>query len=215
LNSDSIVELIQFREVYSSDSFKPDEYHSILQENVIKIITILFSVFTAIFGIFTFLTQSNLNRAEKLKDDFFVHIESIKTHTDNKELGFEAISDGIQKRSEDLLNKASNLLNKSEENNKRHTDLWFLIANQFFPTRKQPSITNMKDIVDLWDPGRVKYAVQYLSARGDKTCLLFLRNRYAYYKSSDDANKRSIAQDLKEAIIVIEKREKSFFRNLF
>jgi len=219
------------------------------QENLIKIVTILLAVFTAIFGIFTFLAQNSLNRAEKIKDDideqrqrisdendkFKKEIENristnnknIKVEFDNKtsennenlrkimderfnefkenEIIIQEKAQRSQENSEKLLNNASELLNRNIEENKRYRELWLLIANQFLPQDIRPSATNLQDIIDLWNSDRAKFAAYNLAARGDKKCLLFLRDRYKFFDIKNDDESKRIAVSIKEAIAEIEK----------
>jgi len=223
---DSVIAIVVKNGILNDNANQSDPMNSnFSQEDTIKIVTILFSVFTAIFGIFTFLTQNNLNRAEKTKDDIDKlkknivsdfngvqkkiedKIESLNIIADENKKEFKEISNQSQKRSEMLLKNAAELLNRNVEDNKRYRDLWFLIANQFLQEDKQPSVSNLRDIIELWDSERAKFAALNLAARGDKKCLLFLEDRFNYYNISGEPENKNLANYIQIAISEIKKRE--------
>ena len=161
------------------------------EKGIISLITILFSVFTAIFGIFIFLIQHNLSRAEKIQIDYEKQIlknkEDVKYH-------------------ESLLNEGKKVLSTNKTHNRKFLDLWFLIANQFLPTSKRPKTEYMRDILELYDPERVQFAALNLRANGDKSCILFLKDRIGHYSVSTNSEDQRILNLLLEALASINKR---------
>lgn len=173
--------------LYKSDEIQNDILD---QEQIIKIITLLFTVFAAIFGIFTFLTQNNLNRAEKIKEEF-EHL--------------------VEHKSKDFFKQASSLADSIENYNiesKSDRELMFLISSQFFDKDQRPSSDLLQDIIDLWQIARVKFAAWNLRANGNTSCLLFLNDRYNFYISQDDNLSIEAANYIKDAIDEINKRDK-------
>ncbi len=159
------------------------------------------------------MIQNNLNRAEKAKDDIdklrsiaFKEREETIKEIEEKERNLLEVGNQLQKKSENLLSNAAELFTRNVEDNKQYRDLWFLIANQFLPKNEQPEISNLKDIIDLWDNDRTKFAALNLAARGDLKCLLFLEDRYSYYNSRSEIHMKSNAKYIQDAITEIRKR---------
>lgn len=186
---------------------------SLNQEQFIKIITFLFSVFTAIFGLFIFFVQNNLNKAEKIKNDFqnekTIALESIKNTSeefDRKGKQFEEKGLKYQSESKILFNKSLDMLTKSLKETRHYSDMMFLLTSQFYPEDSRPAISLLPDIIGLWEINRVKFAAMKLRAIGDKSCLLFLDDRYNFYKSQGDILSTEAANYIKEAIDEIKLR---------
>ena len=144
---------------------------------------IIIALFTSVFSIFTYLTQLNLTKAERLHTQF----KSTNNDIDKKLIELK-----------EVVQSYPGLLSGFKKEKQKQSSRIFSIFNSFLLDDYKLEIPNLYDVLDLWDNQRIKPAIMKLQANNCTKSIPYLEERFRELQSTNPTSENNIL--LEEAI---------------
>ena len=144
---------------------------------------IIIALFTGVFSIFTYLTQLNLTKAERLHTQF----KSTNNDIDKKLIELK-----------EVVQSYPGLLSGFKKEKQKQSSRIFSIFNSFLLDDYKLEIPNLYDVLDLWDNQRIKPAIMKLQANNCTKSIPYLEERFRELQSTNPTSENNIL--LEEAI---------------